>query len=146
MLLINYPEPEFKIKRDNGKELIFDPLRKKWLRLTPEEWVRQNFIQFLIKVKGYPAGLIAMEKRISLGELVKRFDILIFDNDHNPWMMVECKAPSVKLDENVLHQLLRYHLSVPVKVLVITNGEETHAWAKKDNRISILELIPSFPS
>ena len=77
MLSINYPEPDFRIKKEEGKEFIFDALRRKWLLLTPEEWVRQNFIQYLIKIKKYPSSLIAIEKEIQLGELKKRFDILV---------------------------------------------------------------------
>src|SRR5688572_11029983 len=101
MLTIKYPEQQFQIKQDGGKDMIFDPLRKKWLLLTPEEWVRQNFVQYLIRVKKYPATLIAQEKMIILGELKKRFDILVYDTDHRPWMMIECKAPAIKLDEAV---------------------------------------------
>jgi hypothetical protein len=82
MLVINYPKPEFLIKQEGGKEIIFDPLRKRWLMLTPEEWVRQNFVQYLVREKKYPAALIAMEKMIKLGELRKRFDILVFDRNH----------------------------------------------------------------
>ena len=107
MLSINYPEPDFRIKKEEGKEFIFDALRRKWLLLTPEEWVRQNFIQYLIKIKKYPSSLIAIEKEIQLGELKKRFDILVYDNNHRPWMMIECKAAEIKLDNEVLQQVLR---------------------------------------
>ena len=92
MLMINYPEPSFRVKTEKGKECIFDPHRRKWLILTPEEWVRQNFIQYLIQVMNYPASLIALEKEIWLGEMKKRFDILVYNKDHQPWMIVECKA------------------------------------------------------
>ena len=85
MLIINYPEPEFRLKKEGSKEFIFDILRKQWLQLTPEEWVRQNFIQYLVKEKKYPASLIAVEKEIQLGELKKRFDILVYNKDHQPW-------------------------------------------------------------
>ena len=98
MININYPEPGFRIKEEAGKELIFDALRKKWLQLTPEEWVRQNFVQYLLQEKKYPVSLIALEKEIRLGELKKRFDILIYDLNHQPWMMVECKAADIKLE------------------------------------------------
>ena len=91
MLPVSYPDPTFKIKTDNGKELIFDGLRKRWVPLTSEEWVRQNFIQFLLQEKKYPSSLIAVEKEIKLGELKKRFDILVYDKEHRPWMMIECK-------------------------------------------------------
>jgi len=74
---INYPEPGFRIKKEEGREFIFDPLRKKWILLTPEEWVRQNFVQYLLQEKGYPASLMALGKAIQLGELKKRFDIRV---------------------------------------------------------------------
>lgn len=146
MMIIQYPEPDFQIKEDAGRDLIFDSLRKKWLLLTPEEWVRQNFVQYLIRIKKYPAALIAMEKMIKLGELKKRFDILVYDTNHQPWMMIECKSPSVKLDEVVLQQLLRYHISVPTGFLVITNGEFTYGWQKKEQRLILITDLPEFNS
>ena len=142
MLVINYPKPDFLIKKDAGKDVIFDPLRKRWLMLTPEEWVRQNFVQYLIREKNYPAALIAMEKVIRLGELKKRFDILVYDRDHRPWMMIECKSPAIKMDDAVLHQLLRYHISVQTGYLVITNGDYSYAWEKKENRLFMLQELP----
>ena len=131
MILINYPEPVFNIKKENGKEFILDLLRKKWIALTPEEWVRQNFIQVLIHSYNYPTSLIAVEKEIMLGELKKRFDILVYDKDHKPWMMVECKAATVVLNEKVFDQLLRYNQALPVSFLIITNGNATYCWQKK---------------
>lgn len=144
MLVIQYPEPIFQVKRTETQELIFDPLRRKWLRLTPEEWVRQNFVQYLVQVKKYPAALIAMEKIIRLGELRKRFDILVYDLQHQPWMMIECKAPSVNLDELVLHQLLRYHISVPTGFLVISNGNTSYGWEKKDRNLLLIHELPEW--
>ncbi|MEO8403733.1 MAG: type I restriction enzyme HsdR N-terminal domain-containing protein [Chitinophagaceae bacterium] len=144
MLVIHYPEPNFRLKKEGDKQLIFDPLRKKWLLLTPEEWVRQNFIQYLVQVKNYPPALIAMEKSIMLGELKKRFDILVYDTHHQPWMMIECKAPSVTMDEKVLHQLLRYHISVPTVFLIITNGALSYGWAKENGRLDVMQQLPEF--
>ena len=144
MLSIHYPEQKFQIKQNAGKDIIFDRLRKKWLLLTPEEWVRQNFVQYLIQVKKYPAALIAMEKMIRLGELKKRFDILVYDNNHHPWMMVECKAPVIKLDESVLHQLLRYHISVPTGFLIISNGELTYGWEKREQNLQLIHELPEW--
>ena len=144
MLAINYPEQKFQLKKDAGKNFIFDPLRKKWLLLTPEEWVRQNFIQYLIQVKKYPASLIAQEKLIRLGELKKRFDILVYDKIHLPWMMIECKAPAIKLDESVLHQLLRYHISVPAGFLIITNGEFSYGWEKNGQGLELIQELPEW--
>ncbi len=139
---ISYPEPDFQLKKEGSRELIFDPLRKKWVVLTPEEWVRQNFIHYLIRVKKYPATLIAVEKEIRLGEMNKRFDILVYNSEHRPWMMVECKSLEVQLNESVLQQLLRYHISVPVDFLVITNGKQCYGWQKRENK---LEEIPELP-
>ena len=144
MLAINYPEQKFQLKKDAGKNFIFDPLRKKWLLLTPEEWVRQNFIQYIIQVKKYPASLIAQEKLIRLGELKKRFDILVYDKNHLPWMMIECKAPAIKLNESVLHQLLRYHISVPTGFLIITNGGFSYGWEKKGKDLYLIQELPEW--
>ncbi len=142
MINISYPEPAFRIKKENGKEFIFDPLRKKWLVLTPEEWVRQNFLQYLLQVKKYPAALIAVEKEILLGELKKRFDILVYNKEYQPWMMVECKAMEIKLDEMVLEQVLRYNISVPVEFMVITNGKLAYVWQKKDDELILINELP----
>ncbi|MBK7560013.1 MAG: type I restriction enzyme HsdR N-terminal domain-containing protein [Chitinophagaceae bacterium] len=142
MMIINFPEPGFRIKKEEGREYIFDALRKKWVALTPEEWVRQNFVQYLLQVKNYPASLIALEKEIKLGELKKRFDILIYNKNHQPWMMIECKAVEVNLDEKVLEQVLRYNVSVPVTFIVITNGEKTYAWQRLTSGLEMLEDIP----
>jgi hypothetical protein len=143
MIVINYPEPEFTIKGEKGKEIILDKLRKKWVALTPEEWVRQNFIQFLIKTHQYPSALIAVEKEIQLGELKKRFDILVYDKQHQPWMMVECKASSVALDEKVFEQLLRYNQAVPVSYMLITNGNYTYGWQKKGIELISIDSMPA---
>ena len=143
MLEINYPQPGFRVKKENGKDFLFDPLRKKWLLLTGEEWVRQNFVQYLVRVKNYPAALIALEKMISLGELKKRFDILVYNNSHQPWMMIECKEMNVKLNDNVLQQILRYNMAVPVKFMVITNGKETFAWEKTETGLKTISDLPS---
>lgn len=144
MIKVDFPDPAFHIKEENGKEIIFDGLRKQWIRLTPEEWVRQNIIQYLIQIKHYPAAFIAVEKEISLGEVKKRFDLLIYDNHHQPWMMIECKAMGVELHEKVLEQLMRYHISVPVPYLVISNGSYTYAWEKKENQLFSLQEFPAF--
>lgn len=141
-MIIKYPEPGFKMKAEEGKEFIFDSLRKKWIVLTPEEWVRQNFVQYLLQVKNYPASLIAIEKEIKLGELKKRFDILVYDNNHQPWMMIECKAAAIKLDGKVLEQILRYNISVPVRYLVVTNGADCFGWSRHSGKLDQVVDIP----
>jgi hypothetical protein len=144
MVKLEFPAPNFKIKEEEGKEFIFDELRRQWVRLTPEEWVRQNVIQYLVQIKKYPAALIGVEKEIKLGELKKRFDVLVFDKEHQPWMMIECKAMDVELNEDVLQQLLRYNISVPVTYLVITNGSYTYAYEKKEGMLQVLTTLPDF--
>lgn len=144
MLVIDYPKPEFRIKKEEEKEFIFDALRKKWLLLTPEEWVRQNFIQYMIRVKNFPSSLIATEKEIQLGELRKRFDILVYNAMHQPWMMIECKGPDIKLNDAVLQQILRYNISVPVSLIIITNGKLTYGWQKMGINLELINEIPDW--
>jgi hypothetical protein len=142
MLIIQYPEPSFRIKKEEGRELLFDRLRKKWVVLTPEEWVRQNFISYLTETMAYPLSLIAVEKEFRLGELKKRFDILVYNKQHEPWMMVECKAMDIELNDSVLQQLLRYHISLPVKYLVITNGKHCYGFRKSNGQLLEIEVLP----
>ena len=144
MIMVQYPEPQFRIKVENGKRFIFDSIRKIWLLLTEEEWVRQNFLNYLIATLKYPSALIALEKEIMLNDLKKRFDILVYNSSHQPWMMVECKASSVKLSEDVLQQLLRYNISVPVEYMVITNGTSTIGWKKDKGELKMLKELPRF--
>ncbi|MBS1575584.1 MAG: type I restriction enzyme HsdR N-terminal domain-containing protein [Bacteroidetes bacterium] len=142
MITIEYPEPTFRIKEENEETFIFDPIRKQWLVLTDEEWVRQNFIQYLVQGLKYPASLIAIEKEIYLGELKKRFDILIYNSHHQPWMLIECKSPHTKIDMPVLEQILRYGISVPADFLVITNGNNTYGWLKSVNGLNPVNELP----
>jgi hypothetical protein len=141
MIAVQYPEPQFRMKKENDKQYIFDAIRKSWLLLTEEEWVRQNFVSYLTTTLHYPSTVIALEKEFSLNDLKKRFDILVYDGQHQPWMLVECKEPKVALNEDVLQQVLRYNISVPVKYIVITNGNTTVGWKKEGE----LQLIPELP-
>ncbi len=142
MVVINYPEPAFRLRKKDETEEIFDFLRKKWIVLTPEEWVRQNFLQFMVSVKKYPASLIAVEKELKLGELKKRFDILVYNSRHEPWLMVECKAMDVLLDEEVLQQVLRYNISMPVSFIIITNGNYTMGWQRGETGLQEIGILP----
>lgn len=139
-----YPDISLKWKEKNGQRLVFDPIRKKWLVLTPEEWVRQHVLQYLLVVKAYPQAYIAIEKNMQLGELKKRFDLLVYDPAHKPWMMVECKAMDIQLNEQVLHQILRYNLAIPVPYLVITNGAEAIIYHKREGKLSTLADFPEY--
>jgi hypothetical protein len=142
MITINFPEPVFKLKKENGIKLIFDVIRRQWLVLNEEEWVRQNFIQYLIQTLNYPAAFIAVEKEIMLGELKKRFDILVYNKEHKPWMMIECKATAINLNDSVLQQVLRYNISVPVPYIVITNGHFTYGWEKRGVDLKLIQQMP----
>ena len=144
MIKIEYPPYQPKIKSESGKEFIFDAIRKKWIILTPEEWVRQNFLQYLVQVKKYPASLIAVEKEIELGDLKKRFDIVVYNAGHQPCMIVECKEMDVLLDKKVLEQVLRYNISLQVPCLVITNGSYCYAFSVMAGAVSELNELPSF--
>ena len=145
MLRIEYPNHSFKIKEDNNKHFIFDEVRKKWVILTPEEWVRQNFIQYLVQVKKYPSPVIAVEKEIKLGELKKRCDIVVYKL-HQPWMIIECKEQTLSLNDAVIQQILRYNISLQVKILVVTNGESSYAVELNDNEIIPLDVLPEWMS
>jgi hypothetical protein len=143
MIKIDYPAYDFRIKNEAGKELIFDDFRKLWVRLTPEEWVRQNMLQYLVQVKQYPAPLIAIEKEISLGELKKRFDILIYKAS-KPWMIIECKEMNVTLNEPVIKQVLNYNISLRTDFLVVTNGSSTYGFAIHSGKAEQLHQFPDF--
>ena len=143
MIAVQYPEPNFKMKTENGKQYIFDSIRKVWLLLTEEDWVRQNFVNYLITQLKYPSAVIAIEKEISLNDLKKRFDILVYDKQHKPWMLIECKEPKVNLSEDVLQQVLRYNISVPAEYIVITNGNTTVGW-KKEKELKLLNEFPQW--
>ncbi len=140
---IAYPTPDFKMKQEDGKEFIFDEFRKRWLRLTPEEWVRQNFLQYLVQVKKYPASLIAVETEIRLNDLRKRCDIIVYKDD-KPWMIVECKEMNEKLNEAVLQQVLRYNISIPSNYLIITNGTSAFCWELNNGRGKELNEVPDW--
>lgn len=144
MIDVHFTEPQFRRKQEGGQHYIFDNIRKSWLLLTDEEWVRQNFISYMINSLNYPATAIAVEKELVLNGLKKRFDILVYDNLFQPWLMVECKAASVRLSENVLQQVLRYNITIPVPYLVITNGDHTLAWKKENNQLVVLNAFPSW--
>lgn len=128
MLSIQFPQPDFRIRTVESKEQIFDRIRKRWVRLTNEEWVRQNFINYLIQVKKYPASIISIEKEIIFNELKKRYDIVVY-KEAKPWLIVECKEMDVQLSNNVLNQLLHYNSILIAPFIAITNGKQSFAWS-----------------
>ncbi len=144
MIKIDYPKYQFKIKKENNSELIFDAFRKRWMILTPEEWVRQNMLQYLSEIKKYPSSLIAIEKEIYLGELKKRCDVVVYNRNAIPWMIIECKEMNSPINSKTLHQVLRYHITLPAKYLVITNGSYCYGFEKKDGQFYEIDQMPEF--
>jgi len=144
MIKIEFPKDSIKIQQQQGINEVFDVIRKKWLLLTPEEWVRQNIIQFLLVQKNYPASLIAIEKEIKLGELKKRCDIVVYNRQSQPWMIIECKEMKVTLSQKTLDQILRYHITLPAKYLVITNGSYSFGFEKKEEQFFDMDIFPDF--
>jgi hypothetical protein len=144
MQILNLPTYRFKLKQQGNRTQIFDAIRKKYVVLTPEEWVRQNFLQYLIQEKKFPASLIAVEAGLKYNQLQKRMDVLVYDKQGNPYLMVECKAPEVKITQDVFDQIARYNMVFKVKYLVVTNGLN-HFCCEMDyttNSYSYLENIP----
>jgi hypothetical protein len=122
-----YPPPRFQIKKKNDKNFIFDTYRKRWILLNPEEWVRQNLLNYLVHQKNYPASLIAVEQEISLNDKNKRFDIAVYKYNF-PWMLIDCKEMEVKLSIQTIDQILSYQQKLQCQFLVLTNGNETFCW------------------
>src|ERR1700742_4770526 len=117
MTEVVFSKYNFRVEDREGGRFIFDDARKKWVSLTPEEWVRQHVLHYLIQDKGYPKSLIAVERGIELNGLQKRFDLVVFDNKGQPNIIIECKAPEEKLNEKVFEQIARYNLSLRVNYL-----------------------------
>lgn len=146
MIRLNFPEYKFQVLDQAGKLTIFDPARKKYVVLTPEEWVRQHVIQYLHREKQVPLSLIGVESGIRLFKTQKRFDIAVFDRNGHPLLIVECKSPSVSVSAEVLDQVVRYNMTLKVGFLMLTNGIQ-HIYChvdKHDNSISMIEDIPDF--
>ena len=143
---LNLPTYSFNIKFQGQRKYIFDTLRKKYVLLTPEEWVRQNFLKFLTENKNYPASLIFVEMEFKLNTLSKRCDAVVFNRSGNPFLIVECKAPNVKIDKLVFEQIARYNMQLKVDYLIVTNGL-SHYCCKIDfenQTYSFLNEIPDY--
>jgi len=119
---LNLPAAELKIKKQDGKDYVFDLLRKQFVRLTPEEYVRQHFISFLIDHKGYPSGRMANEIEIVLGNVKKRCDTVLYDSYLQPLMIIEYKSPAIEINQKTFDQIARYNLVLHVPWLIVSNG------------------------
>jgi hypothetical protein len=135
---------ELKFKSVDGQTILFDPIRKKWLVLQPEELVRQLLLVYLIEEKGYTKNRINVEKEIKVNRMQKRCDILIFDSDTEPFLLVECKAPNVPVSQDVFKQIAWYNMALRVKYLLVSNGMQTYCCSMdyEEESFKFLEDIP----
>lgn len=146
MQRLNLPEYEFRIKTDNGKTQIYDQVRRKFVSLTPEEWVRQNFIEYLKNEKNYPISLMAVEKKVLVNNLARRFDLLMYSRSRIPLLVVEFKAPEVKITQETFDQVVRYNMGLKVIYIAVSNGLQ-HFICRMDyetNGYTYLTEIPDF--
>ena len=144
MQKLNYPSYTFKLKTNENKTLIFDIVRKKYVTLTPEEWVRQNTIHYLFKEKNYPISLMAVEKQLKIRTLRKRIDIVSYTNDGIPFLIVECKAPSVQISQDTFDQIARYNLKLEAQILMVTNGI-SHYYCVMNHKKQAYEFLSELP-
>lgn len=137
----DYP---IKLRKQDQETAYWDIIRKQWCILTPEEWVRQVIIHYLIEDLDYPRGSISLEKGLHYGALQKRYDILIYDSNRKPWMLIECKRPEVPIDEQVLHQLLIYQEQIQAPYIMLSNGQDNYCAKIEQGKIEWLEELPGY--
>jgi hypothetical protein len=146
MQALDFPAYDFRLKNSENKPYIFDPIRKKFVYLTPEEWVRQHVVQFLIQTKGYPTSLINVEKEIKIYDTKKRYDVVVFNSDGSIFLLIECKRPKVSITQTTFDQIARYNLQLKGELLMVTNGLQ-HYYCKMDfeqERYHFLKELPNY--
>lgn len=139
-----YPSFNVRIKHENGKAYVFDEIRRKWILLTPEEWVRQHLLNHLITQKSVPASLISVEKEINLNNTKKRYDAVVYTKEMKPVVLVECKSPDVTITEATLEQALRYNLILGVNFLLITNGLREFVVSVENGKGKLVSELPNY--
>lgn len=146
MQRLNFSVYDFRFKNSENNIHIFDAIRKKFVVLQPEEWVRQNVVQFLIHEKKYPISLINVEKQVTVNKIKKRYDVVVFDSLGNIILLVECKAPQIAITQHTFDQIARYNMQLRATYLMVTNGLQ-HFYCKMDydrEKYMFLEQIPDF--
>ena len=146
MQQLDFPNYNFRFKNSENKLAIFDEIRKKFIILTPEEWVRQHVVHFLILEKKYPKSLINVEKSLKIYGLTKRYDVVVYKNDGSILILVECKSTSVKISQTVFDQIARYNLTLNAEYLMVSNGLN-HYYSKMDfenERYDFLKELPDY--
>jgi len=141
---LNLPPFDVKISQVGNDAFIHDLIRNKPVLLTPEEWVRQHFVNFLISEKKYPKGLISVEKSSGNADVMNRTDIVIYNKFGNPWMIIECKANDVAINNDTFYQALRYHMNLKVLYIVVTNGMEHYCVSLGENDFVFMDDLPEF--
>ena len=148
MQQLNFPSFTFRFKNSENKVSIFDAIRKKFIILTPEEWVRQHVIQFLIAEKNYPISLINVEKVLKVNGLRKRYDVVVYNSDGSIFILIECKAPEVTISQSTFDQIARYNMTLKSDYLMVTNGLN-HYFCQMDfenEKYTFLENLPNYNS
>jgi len=146
MLKLNFADYQFRFKSNENKRLIFDIIRKKFVVLTPEEWVRQHVLNYLISEKKYPLSHINVEKQLKLNNTIKRYDIVVYNNDGSIHIIIECKAPTIKISQDTFDQIARYNFVLNANYLMVTNGL-SHFYCQMDfdnEQYAFLESIPNY--
>ncbi|MEY8847679.1 type I restriction enzyme HsdR N-terminal domain-containing protein [Psychroserpens sp. XS_ASV72] len=141
---LNFPKFEFRFKSNENKVSIFDEIRKKFIILQPEEWVRQHCVQYLIHHKNYPKSLINVEKALQINNLTKRYDVVVYNPDGSIHLIVECKAPSITINQSTFDQIARYNLALDATYLMVTNGIN-HYYCKMDFENECYEFLKDIP-
>jgi hypothetical protein len=144
MKKLNFPVYSFRFKNSENKVAIFDEIRKKFILLTPEEWVRQHTVQFLLQDKKFPKSYINVEKLIKINDLSKRYDVVVFQPNGDIFLLIECKAPEVPISQNTFDQIARYNLVLKAKYLMVTNGLN-HYFCKMDFENEKYIFLKEFP-
>jgi type I site-specific restriction-modification system R (restriction) subunit len=145
MLNLNLPPFDINVKKTNGRLSVFDRLRRKFVTLTPEEWVRQHFINYLITEKGYPQTLIANEIQINLNNQKRRCDSIVYDKTISPLVIVEYKSPDVEITQATFDQIVRYNIVLKVKYLIVSNGL-SHYCCRMDYSTQTFEYLADIPT
>ncbi len=145
MIQLNLPAFDFKVKKQKEKLYIYDQIRRKYLLLTPEEWVRQHFVHYLCHELKYPRGLITTESGLKYNGMQRRTDIVVFNRQGNPYMIVECKAPGVSVSQQVFNQVAVYNKILKANLLVVSNGLQ-HFCCNYNETASQWDFLPEIPA
>ncbi len=144
MIALNFPHYSFRFKSSENKTYIFDIVRKKFVVLQPEEWVRQHVVHYLIQEKKYPHSLVQVEKQLTINALKKRYDVVVFKPNGDILLIVECKAPSVEIKQETFDQIARYNLALGPQTLMVTNGLR-HFFCRMDYEAENYQFLPELP-